>query len=159
MLHVLRVGLVFLVLAACAPKPPSVVVPQKPRALTVAFEGGENLNPAVNGTPAPVQVRVLLLSDVEAFQTAGYFELMEDPEGVLAAALVAEDKLFVEPDGAASFKSEIDSKVTHIGIVVGFRDYDEGTWRLTVPVAKRRIGGLRRDFLLDGSTITQRMQK
>ncbi|MEO1658087.1 MAG: type VI secretion system lipoprotein TssJ [Pseudomonadota bacterium] len=159
MLNVFRISLLLFVVAACAPKPPSVVVPQKPRTLTVGFEGGENLNPAVNGSPAPVQVRLFLLSDVEDFQTAGYFDLMEDPDTTLSSALVGEEKLFVEPSGKATYKSDIDKDVTHIGIVVGFRNYDDGTWRLAVPVSKRRIGGLRRDFLLDDSTISERMKK
>ncbi|MEM0929697.1 MAG: type VI secretion system lipoprotein TssJ [Pseudomonadota bacterium] len=159
MQNVFRISLLLFVLAACAPKPPSVVVPQKPRTLTVNFQGADVLNPAANGDPAPVQVRLFLLSDVEEFQTAGYFDLMEDPETALSAALMGEEKLFVEPAGTATYKSDLDKDVTHIGIVVGFRDYDDGTWRIAVPVAKRRIGGLRRDFLLEGSTISERMRK
>lgn len=159
MKNVFRFSLLLFVLVACAPKPPSVVVPQKPRTLTVNFAGGEDLNPAANGTPAPVQVRLFLLSDVEDFQTAGYFDLIEDPETALSSALVGEEKLFVEPAKQATYKGELDNDVTHIGIVVGFRDYDDGTWRVAVPVTKRRIGGLRRDFLLDGSSISERMQK
>ncbi|MEM7739948.1 MAG: type VI secretion system lipoprotein TssJ [Pseudomonadota bacterium] len=159
MQSIFRVGLLLFILAACAPKPPSVVVPQKPRTLTVNFAGAEDLNPALNGTPAPVQVRLFLLNDVEDFENAGYFDLMENPESVLSSALLGEEKLFVEPSAGATFKGDIDAAVTHVGIVVGFRDYDDGVWRLAVPVEKRRIGGLRRDYRLEGSNISESEDK
>ncbi|MEO1043594.1 MAG: type VI secretion system lipoprotein TssJ [Pseudomonadota bacterium] len=159
MKNAFRVGLLLFILAACAPKPPSVVVPQKPRTLTVNFAGGEDLNPAMNGTPAPVQVRLFLLNDVEGFENAGYFDLLEDPETALSSALLGEEKLFVEPASDATFKGDIDAAVTHIGIVVGFRDYDDGKWRIAVPVEKRRVGGLRRDYVLEGSSITESEDK
>jgi type VI secretion system protein VasD len=111
--------------AACAappaPPPPTSV------ALTIAT------TPDMNNS-APARVQVYYLASSAGFQGQDYFALSGDPQVALGADLVATDEYLLNPGGGAADQKTFDRPVTHVGVVVGFRDIGTAAWRGTLPL-------------------------
>lgn len=109
--------------AACAPAP----TPPTTVALTVAT------TPDMNGT-APARVQVYYLASVAGFQGQDYFALSGQPQAALGADLVAVDEYLLNPGAGTTDSRSFDRPVSHVAVVVGFRDIGTAAWRATLPL-------------------------
>jgi len=111
--------------AACAAPP----APPPPTSVALTINTAPDAN---SGLPARVQV--YYLSSVAGFQGADYFALSDDAQATLGADLVAADQYLMSPASTQSDGKSFDRAVTHIGVVVGFRDISTAAWRATMPL-------------------------
>ncbi|MEL6233025.1 MAG: type VI secretion system lipoprotein TssJ [Pseudomonadota bacterium] len=119
-------ALVFLaVLGACA-EPPAPPAPTTV-ALSVTTDASAN-----SGLPSRVQV--YYLSSVASFQGGDYFALADDAQTTLGADLVAVDEYLMIAGTSETASKSFDQQVTHIGVVVGFREIGTAAWRATLPL-------------------------
>lgn len=111
--------------AACAAPP----APPPPTSVALTVNTAPDAN---SGLPARVQV--YYLSSVAGFQGADYFGLADDAQATLGADLVASDQYLMMPASTEQDGKSFDRTVTHIGVVVGFRDISTAAWRATLPL-------------------------
>ena len=119
--------LLCLLLAACGGAP-------KPQGLTVNINASEDVNPDLQGRPSPIVVHLFELSSVEAFNSLDYLGLTNNSGMALGADRLNGTQTVVAPGGFSALELQIDAGTSAIGIVAGYRDIDNATWRRAVPV-------------------------
>ncbi|MGC3895276.1 type VI secretion system lipoprotein TssJ [Pseudomonas urmiensis] len=106
-------------------------------AVTLYFSAAEGLNPGASGIPAPVRVRIYELKNSAAFARADYFALAERAQATLAADLLDQDEVLLQPGEQLSVERPLDPATRQIGLVVGYREIDQAQWRSVLPVPPR----------------------
>ncbi len=119
-----------LLLSACASSEP----PPPPTRVLLQFQASADLNPSASGQPAPVRIRLFELKSGAAFNRADYFSLVESPQATLAADLVEQDELLLQPGDRQALERTLDAATRLLGIVVAYRDLDSAVWRQLVTV-------------------------
>jgi len=117
-------------LAACASEAP----PPPPTKVLLQFQAAADLNPSASGQAAPVRVRLYELKGGAAFNRADYFSLVDAPQATLAADLVEQDELLIQPGAQQSLERTLDEATRLLGIVVAYRDLDSAVWRQLIEV-------------------------
>lgn len=122
--------LLVLVLAACAAPAP------KKEVLTLSLQATADVNPDLQGRPSPVVVHILELKSTEQFNSLDYMSLTDPSGSALGSDLVNRSQVVLSPGTTHATTLELDPAVTSIGFVAGYRDIDNATWRLAVPITQ-----------------------
>src|SRR5688572_18816829 len=132
-----------------APPPMTIVMPPVKEALRVpmTISAAADVNPAVNGTPSPVVVRVLRLRTDEPFKSADFFALYDDEQKVLGPALISRNEFMLTPGEKRAIDVPIAEGTVFIGAIAAFRDIRNAQWRalaapgkgFTVSVERARV--------------------
>jgi type VI secretion system protein VasD len=100
-------------LASCGPAGPGSV--------TVVATGTAGMNPGADGADRPLTLQVVQLRGTGAFDSADFFAL-QDPAAALGGDLVKADQIAVAPGGTASKTVGLETGVTAIGVIAGYRE-------------------------------------
>ncbi len=119
--------LALLALAGCAGEPAPTVVE-----LTLAADPG--LNPSPDGQPAPAVVRLYRLAGPAQFELADFFQLTDDPAGLLKADLVGMQELVIAPGETRTLEIPFEDNARVLGVTVAYRAIDQATWRAVAEV-------------------------
>ncbi|MCH7419004.1 type VI secretion system lipoprotein TssJ [Pseudomonas mosselii] len=134
-------ALAMVLLSACSkdsPVEPAVTDAAPPATgITLYFSAAAGLNPGASGTPAPVRVRIYELKNSAAFARADYFALAERAQATLAADLIDQDEVLLQPGEQLRLERPLDSATRQVGLVVGYREVDQAQWRSVLPVPPR----------------------
>ncbi|HKY91701.1 MAG TPA: type VI secretion system lipoprotein TssJ [Nevskiaceae bacterium] len=108
--------------------------PPKPAVLTLQANASADLNPDGAGRPSPLVVRLYALRDKAAFEGADFFALYEKDAQILAADLVKQEELLLQPGATISVTREYPPDVQFLAVMGGFRDVERASWRSVTPV-------------------------
>lgn len=88
----------------------------------------------MTGLSVPTLVRIYALRDGQAFERASYDHLLDDSHGVLAADLLDERALVINPDEGAQLSVPLDEAARVVAVAALFRQPDTatGSWRLVL---------------------------
>lgn len=130
-------------LAACAAKPPPMVMPKFEVPTDQILIQGQlvaapDVNPDPSGQPAPVLVRVYELNSDEVFNGVDFFTLFDHEQAVLGAALLRVRSFQLVPGQAVDISGQSDPRTQFIGVVAAVRDLDRARWRATAPLPPKR---------------------
>ena len=116
----------------------TIVAPPVKEALRVpmTINAAADVNPAVNGTPSPVVVRLYLLRTDEPFKSADFFALYDDEEKVLGQALISRDEFMLTPGEKRTLEVPIAEGTVFVGAIAAFRDIRNAQWRVMAPPGK-----------------------
>lgn len=131
------------VVGACAE------APAPPAPTTVALN--VTTDPTANGG-LPSRVQVYYLSSVASFQGGDYFTLADNAQATLGADLVSLDEYLMVAGTAQTDAKSFDQQVTHIGVVVGFREIATAAWRATMPLTPNAPNPVA--ITVSGNTVT-----
>src|SRR5690606_31167077 len=110
-----------------------------PAVLTISAQGATGMNPGPGGDDRPVTLTVLQLASAGAFDAADYYAL-QDPASVLGGDLIRSDQLVLAPGASASKAITIQTGVSVIGVVGGFRDPANRTVRAKIAAPAANSG-------------------
>ena len=116
-----------LLLNACAGTP-------KKEKLGLSINATTDVNPDMQGRPSPVILHIFELNSVEQFNGLDYVGLTQPSGAALGASLLAKKQEILQPGGSRELPLELDPQTTIIGLVAGYRDIDNATWRTSVPI-------------------------
>jgi len=128
------------------PPPPAVEVPMPPPGdarLEVVVTASPLVNPDLNGRPSPVVVRIYQLNAPDPFSQASFFQLYEKDAETLGGTALGRQELILQPAGVQSIAAARNAEATHLGVVVGYRKYDEAQWRAITPLPGDRDARVR----------------
>ena len=128
---------VLLFVAGCAAKVP------KPIPIPGVLTAHAAVNPDITGRPSPVAVKVYQLRSAGSFESSDFFSLYNQAATVLGADLVSSTDITVRPGESKKFDEEIDPKTRFVGVVAGFRDIENASWRAVVPVPADKLADQR----------------
>lgn len=125
-------------IAGCAEHRPQ---PDRRYELTLTASGEVNHG-------APLKIRLFCLSDKTAFMAAGYPELQDIANKVLAETLVDSRDIFLLPNGhGRQISLEMTPAVKYLGLFAEYKDMTHQRWRMVWPVADVAAPGGWRKFL------------
>lgn len=125
-------------LSACASDP----APPAPTIVVLQFQAAADLNPSPNGQAAPVRVRLYELKSGAAFSRADYFSLVDAANATLAADLLEQDELLIQPGQQLTLQRQLDEQSRWLGLVVAYRQLDSAVWRQLVSIPSHRTSQL-----------------
>ena len=117
----------------CAP------APKKPSVAYVTVIVAKDVNPAVNGTPSPIIVRLYELKSIAAFDTAHVYGLLEKDKEVLGGDLLGRDELPLKPEARGELKKTLQADTRFFGVTAAFRDVEHSKWRATTPLPVKEL--------------------
>jgi type VI secretion system protein VasD len=123
-------------LSACAGGPP------KPEALDMQINATADVNPDMQGRPSPVILHIIELSSTEQFNRLDYMGLTQPSGAGLGADLLGKNQMVLQPGEAKILPMELNPQTTAIGLVAGYRDIDNATWRKVVPITQGGTKGI-----------------
>lgn len=98
------------------------------------------INPNAESQPAPVLLRIYELKSLTAFQSAAFFQLLDNDTAVLGADLVAKREIEIKPGERQGFDRNTPVDTHFIGVVAGFRQIDSAVWRANLEITPEQSG-------------------
>jgi len=123
-------------LSACAGAPP------KREPLGMQVNASADVNPDMQGRPSPVILHILELNSTEQFSRLDYMGLTDPSGSALGTELLGKNRLVLQPGESKAVPMELNPMTTAIGLVAGYRDIDNATWRKVVPITQGDTKGL-----------------
>ena len=139
--HVFNSLLVFAMMAllsACAAPPP----PPEPEILGLQILAADDVNPDREGRPSPVILHIMELSSTEQFATLDYMSLTSPSGSALGEDLLSKNQMVLQPGQTKQLPMELDPLTTALGLVAGYRDIDNATWRTSVVITQGSTKGI-----------------
>ena len=103
--------------------------------LELAISAGADQNPAKEGRPASVAVRLYQLKESAAFEAADYYALAEREKATLAEDGAGTEEFVLSPGESRTVTRQLKPGVQFVGVIAAFRDVDRAGWRAVQPVA------------------------
>ena len=113
-----------LVLTACGSSTPY------PTTVSMTISASASINPNSSSEPSPVVLRIYQLKSDSAFKAAEFSEMFYNDRKVLGGDLLGQKEFNVKPGGKLTYDDTVSPETRYIGIVAGFRDIDNATWRI-----------------------------
>ena len=93
-----------------------------------------DVNPDMQGRPSPIILYILELSSTERFNRLDYMSLTHPSGTALGPELLGKNQLVLQPGERRELPLELNPLTTSIGLVAGYRNIDNATWRTNVPI-------------------------
>jgi type VI secretion system protein VasD len=132
LLSIVMLGL----LSACAGAPP------KPEPIDMQISATADVNPDMQGRPSPVILHIIELSSTEQFNRLDYMGLTQPSGAGLGSDLLGKNQMVLQPGETKSLPMELNAMTSAIGLVAGYRDIDNATWRKVIPVTQGSTKGI-----------------
>lgn len=127
---------VALFLAGCAG-----ASPPKPTTASAVLAVAPDANPDETGRASPVVVRVYELKQADAFNSAGYFALMEHEQATLGDSLVHREEFELSPGETRTLTLDIPPGVRYLAAIAGYRQIRSATWKASAAVPDQWLHG------------------
>ncbi|MBV1921387.1 MAG: type VI secretion system lipoprotein TssJ [Pseudomonadales bacterium] len=95
---------------------------------------GGDLNPDDSGRPSPLVIRLLELKNVAGFENSDFFSLYSHEEETLGADLISSEEIELKPGDVQDIKFALKPDTRYIAILAAYRQLDESSWRMVLPV-------------------------
>lgn len=115
-------------LAACGT--PDQHAPREQTKLDLTITAADDVNPDDKERAAPIMVRLYELKSENAFGAADYFSLHNNDKTLLAADLLAREEFILRPGDVKTVRRKSHPDTTAIGLLAGYRDLPNATWRV-----------------------------
>lgn len=97
----------------------------------MSFQASDDINPDGSGRASPLVIRIYELRSVDTFRSAGFFDLYDEPEGVLDRDLLSMDEVVLRPELVEKLpEKRLDENTRYIGIVAAFQNIDDAEWKM-----------------------------
>lgn len=138
-----------LVLAGCGSSTPD------PTIVAMTINATNSINPNSDSEPSPVVLRIYQLKSDSAFNAAEFSEIFYNDRKVLGGDLLGQKEFNVKPGDSLTYDDTVSPETRYLGIVAGFRDIDNATWRLVEAAAPESENNL----LLNVDTLSVSFQR
>jgi type VI secretion system protein VasD len=136
--------------AGGAPKP----TPAKTTLVAVA-----DVNPDIEGHPAPIVIRVYELEAEGPFNNADYFRLIDKEQEVLGSSLVGREEYELQPGESRTLELKIPPQARFLGVAAGFRDLPNSRWKALMPAPRRKLRTRQLTISVAKSTVSIAVRK
>ena len=106
----------------------------KPEGLVVKVTAMDDVNPDLQGRPSPIVLHIFELSSAESFNSLDYLGLTSNSGMALGADRLNGNQTVIAPGGFKALELQLDERTSAIGLVAGYRDIDNATWRRAVSI-------------------------
>ena len=128
--ELMRLGVLVSVLGVCGHGPVQAQEAKEATKLQLNIEAAPGVNPDTSLRPSPIKVRIYELKDAASFSEADYFSLDTGDKVTLASDMLARDEFILRPGESRSIQRKSNTQTTAIGVLAGYRDLPNATWRV-----------------------------
>jgi type VI secretion system protein VasD len=122
-------------LGACAGAP-------KREDLDMQISATVDVNPDMQGRPSPIILHILELNSTEQFNRLDYMSLTQPSGAALGPDLLGKNQMVLQPGSNQELPMELNPLTTAIGLVAGYRDIDNATWRKSIAITQGDTKGI-----------------
>jgi type VI secretion system protein VasD len=133
--------------------------PPKPTPVKAALVTAADVNPDIEGHPAPIVVRLYELKEEGAFNNSDYFKLLDREQEALGASLAGREEYEAQPGESRSWELKVPGEARFLGVTAGFRDLPNSRWKALLPVPHRHFGTPRLTINVARSAVTVKVGK
>ena len=126
----------------------------KPTPAKAALVAASDVNPDIEGHPAPIVVRVYELKEAGAFNGADYFRLIDKEQEALGPTLVSREEYELQPGEARTWELKIPPEAHFVGAAAGFRDLPNSRWKALSPAPRKGLRTKKLTISVAKSTIS-----
>lgn len=101
-----------------------------------------DVNPDLQGRPSPIILHVLELNSEEQFNRLDYMSLTQSSGTALGPDLLGKTRLILSPGDNRNLPLELNPQTTFVGLVAGYRDIDNSSWRTSIPITQGDTKGI-----------------
>jgi type VI secretion system protein VasD len=123
-------ALVLAVLAGCASQP-------KPTPARITLVAAADVNPDIEGHPAPIVVRIYELKEEGGFNSTDYFRLIDREQEALGSSLIAREEYELQPGESRTWELKIPPEARFLGAAAGFRDLTNSHWKALLQAPRK----------------------
>ncbi|OMH38683.1 type VI secretion system lipoprotein TssJ [Motiliproteus sp. MSK22-1] len=105
-----------------------------PTRLELQAKASEDINPAADGSAAPLVILIYELSAKSKFESSDFFSLYAEKPATLGDEMIARVEQNIMPGQELTINRELKPETKFIGLVAAFRDIDNASWRLIAPI-------------------------
>lgn len=117
-----------------------------PTRIEADIAAAKNLNPDYRGRASPLVVRIYHLKSELAFNNASFFALYDDDEAELGGDLLDKEEIELRPGQELTYNRELGPETRFVGILAGYRDIENASWRAITEVRKGKTTEAKFDF-------------
>lgn len=119
----------------------------EPTVIEVMFKVSPDVNPDVYGNAQAIWVRLYLLKSIGEFESADIFLLKDQDKELLANDLKRRETFQFEPAEERTKTlnlptEETPEKKLFVGVVAGYRDWGDATWRAATTISTQQTTNL-----------------
>lgn len=114
-------------LGACGSSTPD------PTTVSMSITATGSINPNSSSEPSPVVLRIYQLKSDSAFKAAEFSEIFYSDRKVLGGDLLGQKEYNLKPGDKLTYDDTVSPETRYVGVVAGFRDIDNATWRALEP--------------------------
>jgi type VI secretion system protein VasD len=126
----------------------------KPTPAKAALVAASDVNPDIEGHPAPIVVRVYELKEAGAFNGADYFRLIDKEQEALGPTLVSREEYELQPGESRTWELKIPPEAHFVGAAAGFRDLPNSRWKALSPAPRKGLRTRKLTISVAKSTIS-----
>jgi type VI secretion system protein VasD len=126
----------------------------KPTPAKAALVAASDVNPDIEGHPAPIVVRVYELKEAGAFNGADYFRLIDKEQEALGPTLVSREEYELQPGELRTWELKIPAEAHFVGAAAGFRDLPNSKWKALAPAPRKGLRAKRLTINVAKSTVS-----
>ena len=126
----------------------------KPTPAKAALVAASDVNPDIEGHPAPIVVRVYELKEAGAFNGADYFRLIDKEQEALGPTLVSREEYELQPGESRTWELKIPPEAHFVGAAAGFRDLPNSRWKALSPAPRKGLRTKKLTITVAKSTIS-----
>ena len=128
------------------------MVNDTPTRLELNMQATDDINPAADGSAAPVVILMYELSANSKFESSDFFSLYAEKPATLGDEMINRQEQNLMPSQELTIKRELKPETKYLGLVAAFRDIDNATWRITIPIKPTALNGI--DIKLNKNSMT-----
>lgn len=117
-----------------------------PTRIEATIAAADDLNPDYRGRPSPLVVRIYQLKSDLAFNNASFFALYDNDQSELGADLLGKEEIELRPGEDKVYSRVLGDDTRYVGILAGYRDIDNASWRAIAEVKKGKTTEVTLDF-------------
>ena len=117
-----------------------------PTRIEAAIVAAPDLNPDTSGRASPLVVRLYQLKSPVAFNNASFFALFDSDADALGQDLQGKEEIELKPGEKLEIERELQPETRFVGIMAGYRDIDNASWRAVAEVPEGETTDLKIDF-------------
>ena len=119
--------------AGCGSDDPEPL-PPPPTRIEAKLAAAADVNPDIQGRPAPIVVRLYELAADTSFGNADFFQLNDDDATVLGKDLVARSEYVLVPGETLHVSKTLPDDVRFLGATAAYQAIEAAAWRALMPV-------------------------
>lgn len=139
--------------SGCASGPP------KPIPVKASLTTAVDVNPDVEGHPAPIVVRLYELKEEGAFNNADYFKLIDREQEALGGSLAGREEYEVQPGESRAWDMKVPGEARFLGVAAGYRDLPNSHWKALLPTPHQHFGTPKITITVAKSTVSIKVGK